>query len=93
MIQNKYHGKCSACGNTVNPFEGFIRRAPRGDGWIFKHQSCVATLNDVMGEATQPVRMPETRVCSKCDKHKPLDKFNGFLSCIDCRSEKGLLRP
>lgn len=85
MIQNKYHGNCCACGKVVRPFEGFIRRAARGDGWLFKHQACVKGRSEALGIATQPVREPETRVCSQCDRHKPIKEFNGFVRCNKCR--------
>jgi hypothetical protein len=87
MIQNKYHGICCACGNVVKPFHGFIKRDPGGNGWLFKHQSCVCTKQEVMGTATQPVRRQETAVCGYCDKRKPMKEFDGYVKCFDCREK------
>lgn len=85
MIQNKYHGRCVVCEKIVKPFEGFIKRDPSGRGWIFKHQSCVCTKQEVIGTATQPVRPRETAICYHCDKHKPMKEFEGYTKCLDCR--------
>ena len=73
------------CGALVSPGKGFIKKSPTDGGWVHRHNQCVRVPKVFEGEATQPVREPETRVCVKCDRHRPTEQFKGFKVCQECR--------
>jgi hypothetical protein len=80
----------AVCAKIVKPFDGYII-GNRGHGiktFIFKHESCLGKESVILGNATQPVREEETKVCELCDIRKPVDRFNGKKRCIECWSRQ-----